>query len=127
MKYLTIITILTIFFFTSCTKVDSSLPDNIFSGQEVDLLFEEVNLIYLDGQNKARISYEVNFDVLSVEQKERITGFYVNYDGTPRVFGGIGRRSFAFPVPIGEEVCVQLGVSVEGVTSTSITPVCKTF
>jgi len=127
MKYLTLLTAFLILFMSSCTKLDTSLPDNIFSGESVEGLFEDVNLVYLNEENKARISYEVNFDVLSSEQRERITGFFVDYNGTPQTFGGLERRTFAFPVPIGEEVCVRLGVSIAEVTSTSITPICKTF
>ncbi|MGK0363166.1 MAG: hypothetical protein ACI85O_000210 [Saprospiraceae bacterium] len=47
MKYLILITALLTLVVTSCVKTNEPLPDNIFSSQEVEGLFEEVSLVYL--------------------------------------------------------------------------------
>jgi hypothetical protein len=125
MKNLTLVIALLTLLMTSCENEYEALPSNIFATGELEGIFIDVKLIPLLGQNKAQISFDVNFDVLSQEQRDRIIGFYVDYNGTPRTFD-IEQQSFAFPVPSGQ-TCASLGLTSGAVFSDACVTICRNF
>ena len=108
MKYLITLTLFSLVFFSSCKKVDETLPDNIFTG---DTDFVTITgHSYLDEIYKGRIEFELNYDAISAAQRERITGIYLKYYETSRSINDLEQRTFVFPAPRGEEICIKFGL-----------------
>jgi len=124
-KLLSVLFLLSVFL-TSCVKENESLPENIFAQTDTSELFEVTSFVYLYEEFKAKISFNVNFDLLSDVQNERISEIYVEYEGEPRTISR-NRQSFTFPIVTGQEICVKFGL-VDGAELSNPSPdVCKNF